>query len=387
MSAPTSKPRLLFVVNADWFFVSHRLRLGKACQQAGYEVHVAGGASDAAQLIEAAGMPFHPLPVDRGGTNPLNDLETLGQLLRLFRRLSPDIVHLVTIKPNLYGGTAARILRIPVVHAVSGLGYAFLGEMNLRRRMLRDALWFAYKTTFSRRRCRVIFQNPTDRDQFVAAKIVASDKTVLIPGSGVDTERFAAKDLPDGPPVVLLPARLLRDKGIVEFVEAARRVKKRFPEARFVLVGRVDEENPAGIPEDEVQGWVNEGVVEWWGSMDNERMPETYAQAHLVVLPSYREGLPLAVAEAQAVGRACVTTDVPGCRDAIDPGVSGWLVPVRDATALAEAMEAALADRADLVRRSSSAADFARGKFAQDAVFAATLSLYRDLGVSALQRA
>jgi glycosyltransferase involved in cell wall biosynthesis len=377
----------LFVVNADWFFVSHRLRLGQACQEAGYEVHVAGGASDAAQLIEAAGMPFHPLSIDRGGTNPLHDLKTLGEMVRLFRRVSPDLVHCVTIKPNLYGGAAARLLRIPVVHAVSGLGYAFLGEMNLSRRALRDALWLAYRTTFSRARCRVIFQNPTDRDQFVESKIVAREKTVLIAGSGVDTARFSPQPLPDGPPVVLLPARLLRDKGVVEFVEAARRVKDRFPDARFVLVGRVDEENPAGIPELEVRAWVGEGVVEWWGPVDNDKMPQIYAQAHLVVLPSYREGLPLAVAEAQAVGRACVTTDVPGCRDAIDPGVSGWLVPVRDAGALAEAMEAALGDREDLVMRSDAAAGFARRKFAQEAVFEATLKLYRDLGVSSRDKA
>lgn len=375
------KPRLLFVVNADWFFVSHRLRLGKACQKAGYEVHVAGGASDAARLIEAEGMHFHPLPFDRGGTNPLNDLKTLAEMVRLFRRVKPDIVHCVTIKPNLYGGAAARLLRIPIVHAVSGMGYAFLGEMNLRRRTLRDALWFAYRTTFSRARCRVIFQNPTDVEQFVAQKIVAREKTRLIIGSGVDTERYAAQPLPEGPPVFLLPARLLRDKGIGEFVEAARRVKVRYPEARMVLVGRVDEENPAGIAESKVRGWVEEGVVEWWGAVDNAQMPETYAQASVVVLPSYREGLSLALAEAQSVGRACITTDVPGCRDAIDPGKSGWLVPVRDGEALAEAMEAALADRTDLVSRSAAAAAFARATFAQERVFEATLKIYRDLGV------
>lgn len=375
------KPRLLFVVNADWFFVSHRLRLGKACQAAGYEVHVAGGKSSASSTIEASGMPFHSLPIDRGGTNPFNDLKTLSEMLSLFRRVQPDIVHLVTIKPNLYGGMAARLLKIPVVHAVSGMGYAFIGEAGPARKVLRKSLLLAYRTTFSRRACRVIFQNPTDRDQFIDSKIVAREKTVLIPGSGVDTERFAQRTLPEGPPVVLLPARLLKDKGVLEFVEAARGIKAERPEVRMVLVGRVDEENPAGIPEEEVQRWVGDGLVEWWGAIENEAMPATYARAHLVVLPSYREGLPLALAEAQAIGRACITTDVPGCRDAILEDRTGWLVPVGDSQALEAAITSALTDRDDLVERSKTAAEFARSHFAQERVFEATLAIYCALGV------
>jgi glycosyltransferase involved in cell wall biosynthesis len=371
----------LFVVNADWFFVSHRLRLGRACQDAGYEVHVAGGKSSASETIEENGMPFHPLPIDRGGTNPLNDLSTLKEMLALFRRVQPDIVHLVTIKPNLYGGAAARLLRIPVVHAVSGMGYAFIGEAGVARKLLRTSLLTAYRATFSRRACRVIFQNPTDRDQFVESKIVASDKTLLIPGSGVDVERFAVQRLPEGDPVVLLPARLLKDKGILEFVQAARGIRGAWPAARMVLVGRVDEENPAGVSEGEVKKWVDEGLVEWWGAAAHEQMAATYAKAHLVVLPSYREGLPLALAEAQSVGRACITTDVPGCRDAIVEGSTGWLVPVRDGAALEAAIKSALTDHDELVTRSIAAAEFARSHFAQEKVFEATLGIYRDLGV------
>src|SRR5690606_438655 len=183
----------------------------------------------AARLIEAAGMAFHPVAMDRGGTNPLHDLATLTQLVRLFQKIKPDTVHLVTIKRNPYGGAAARLLRIPVVHAVSGMGYAFIGEADLLRQTLRKSLLLAYRATFTRKNCRVIFQNPTDRQQFVDAHLVASEKTVLIPGSGVDVARFAIQPLPEGPPVVLLPARLLRDKGVVEFVEAARVVKAAHP--------------------------------------------------------------------------------------------------------------------------------------------------------------
>jgi glycosyltransferase involved in cell wall biosynthesis len=375
------KPRLLFVVNADWFFVSHRLSLGKACQAAGYEVHVAGGRSAAVETIEASGMPFHPLPMDRGGTNPLNDLNTLGEMIALFRRVRPDIVHLVTIKPNLYGGTAARLLAIPVVHAVSGMGYAFIGDAGPARKLLRTSLLLAYRATFSRRACRVIFQNPTDRDQFVESHVVPREKTILIAGSGVDAERFAMQPLPKGPPVVLLPARLLKDKGVFEFVEAARALKSDMPDVRMALVGRVDEENPAGIPEEEIRKWVAEGIIEWWGAVENKDMPATYARASLVVLPSYREGLPLALAEAQAVGRACITTDVPGCRDAIVDGETGWLVRVRDSQGLRVTIKSALTDREELVARSSAATEFARRHFAQGKVFEATLAIYRELGV------
>jgi glycosyltransferase involved in cell wall biosynthesis len=282
-------------------------------------------------------------------------------------------VHHVTIKPVIYGSVVARVLGAKgIVNAVSGLGYAFIprAEDELRHRALRRTLWVAYRLALDGRRSRVIFQNEEDRSTFVAKGLVAAKRTVLVPGSGVDFSAFSARPMPDGPFVALLPARLLWDKGVGEFVEAVRRLRSRWPEARFVLLGRIDPSNPAAIGQDQVESWVRDGIVEWWGHCEHQRMPEALAKAHVVVLPSYREGLPLALAEAAAAGRACITTDVAGCRDTVREGETGWLVPARDAVALAQALEHALADRAETERR---------GRFGVDAVIARTLAVYREL--------
>lgn len=381
---PSPRPLLLFVVNTDWFFVSHRLRLAQACRAAGYDVQVCASESEARRTIERAGFPFHSLPIDRGGTNPVRDQATIRALARLYRSLRPAVVHHVTIKPVLYGGTLARLYDIPAVHAVSGLGYVFIRaeEEGGLPRVLSQALDPAYRFVFGHRRCRVIFQNPADRAQFLHRGLVAPERTALLHGSGVDTDRFAASPLPGGDrPIVLLPARVLWDKGLGEFVEAARLVRARLPGARFVVAGRIDPGNPAAVPEYAMRAWVDEGTIEWLGSLTPDEMPAVYREATLVALPSYREGLPLAVAEAQACGRAVVTTDVSGCRDAIRDGQTGWLVPVRDAAALAGAILGALTDRAELGRRSAAAVDFARERFSERTIYDGTLALYAALGV------
>lgn len=342
------------------------------------------GESEARSVIEAEGFVFHPLEIDRGGTNPLRDGKTLRALGAVYRRVKPDLVHHVTIKPVLYGGICARFLGIPAVHAVSGLGYVFIQNQGDGRAklVLRHVLERVYRFVFSAKRARVIFQNSSDRAQFVERGLVAQSKTRLVPGSGVDPNRFRATPLPEGPPILLLPARLLFDKGLQEFVDAARALRARHPEWRFVLAGRIDPGNPAAATESVVRGWVDEGVVEWWTGLGPEEMPAAYARASLVVLPSYREGLPLAVAEAAACGRAVVTTDVPGCRDAIVPERTGWLVPARDAVALERTIELALSARTELVRRSVEAAAFARERFSSAAIHEAILSIYQELDVN-----
>jgi glycosyltransferase involved in cell wall biosynthesis len=374
----------LFVVNADWFFASHRLLLGRACVEAGFDVTLCAGFTDAKKRgeIEAAGVSFVPLPIERGGTSPRRELRTLATLLGVYRAVRPHLVHHVTIKPVIYGSIVARALGTRgVVNAVSGLGYAFIPRTDdgLRNRALRRGLWAAYRAALDGRRSRVIFQNEEDRATFIEKGLVAPARAVLVPGSGVDLAAFSAQPLPAGPFVALLPARLLWDKGVGEFVEAARRLRRAWPEARFVLVGRIDLGNPAAITREQVESWVRERVVEWWGDCEHQDMPEALAKAHVVVLPSYREGLPLALAEAAAAGRACITTDVAGCRDTVRAGETGWLVPARDVAALTRALEHALADRAEVERRGHLAASFARDRFGVDAVIARTLAIYREL--------
>ncbi len=384
-----ARARLLFVVNADWFFVSHRLPLAIQARSSGFEVAVCAGESEARTRIEREGFTFLPLPIARGGTDPRQDVTTIAALVRAYRAWRPDIVHHVTIKPVLYGSLAARLVGVGgVVNAVSGLGSAFIDTeaRGRRHRALRTGLREAYRIALHGRGTRTIFQNSDDLEGFVSAGLAPSSRVHLIRGSGVAFERFDVSPLPEGPPVVLLPARLLRDKGVVEFVEAARTLKPRFPDARFVLVGRIDPGNPSAISRAEVDGWVNSGFVEWWGAKSHEEMPVVYASATLVVLPSYREGLPLSLAEAAACGRPIVTTNVPGCRDTVEDGRSGWLCRAQDGTSLATAIAEALSSRHELVRRGSRAATLARERFSLEQVIAQTLDVYeRSLAANGLR--
>jgi glycosyltransferase involved in cell wall biosynthesis len=378
--------RLLFVVNADWFFVSHRLKLARAFLREGYDVGLCAGESTFRPRLEAEGVRFFALRIDRGGTHPRRDAETFASLLGTYRSFAPDIVHHVTIKPVLYGSVAARLLGIPAVNAVSGLGYAFIPrpKERLRNSALRGALRAAYRFSLSSPRSRVIFQNQDDLGAFVHSGLVAPGRTRLIRGSGVDLASYRPSPLPDGDFVALVPSRLLWDKGIQEVVDAARIVRAKHPRARVALLGRLDEGNPAAVPASAVAAWQKEGVVEWWEARPHEEMPLVYSQAHVVVLPSYREGLPLALAEAAAAGRAVITTDVPGCRDTVVDGRSGWLVPARRAEGLAAALVAAIEDRPRLEAMGREARALAEQRFDEREVIAQTRAIYDELlGVGA----
>ena len=329
--------RLLFVVNNPAFFMSHRLPVAQAAQRAGYDVHVATMDGPAVADIVALGMTHHVIPMTRSGKHPLQELGTLLALLRLFRRLRPRVVHLVTIKPVLYGGIAARLARVPgMVAAISGLGFVFLSN-SLKMRLVRSVVARLYRLALGHPNSRVIFQNASDRDLLKSLGAVRDEQVVLIRGAGVDLDLCQALPEPAAPPVVAtMVARLLRDKGVWEFVEAARLLRARGVPVTMRLVGGVDAGNPTSATPAEVEAWQREGCVEALGERSD--VPQLYAASHIAVLPSYREGLPKSLIEAAACGRAVVTTDVPGCRDAIDPDKTGLLVPVRDPRALADAI-------------------------------------------------
>ena len=339
----TTGRRLLFVVNNPDFFLSHRVALARAAQQAGFDVHVATMAGDGVTAIEALGMRHHVIPMTRSGAHPLQELGTLIALYRLFREVAPDVVQLVTIKPVLYGGIAARLARVRgMVAAISGLGFVFV-RPGLRGAIVRRIVSTLYRLALGHSNSRVIFQNGADRDTLTQAGAIRSDQVVMIRGAGVDLDQFPEAPEPAEPPVVVtMAARLLIDKGVREFVEAARVLRKRGRAIRMQLAGAPDLGNPASVQPDEVATWTAEAVVTCLG--ERHDIPALYAQSHIVALPSYREGLPKALLEAAAAGRAVVTTDVPGCRDAIDPEQTGVLGPVRDAVALADAIEALVLD-------------------------------------------
>jgi len=368
---------LLLVVNVDWFFMSHRLPIALAAKQAGYDVHIATGITDKLTDMLACGLKVHPLPLVRSGVGVLNAVHTLLNLLRIVKAVRPDVLHLVTIKPVLLGGLVARVLQVPaLVSAVSGLGYVFMAQ-GLVAKLRLHVVRHVYAWALGHKNQTVIFQNPDDLAALQAATGLLASKTTLIRGSGVDLQQYTSLPMPTGIPVVLFPARLLADKGAFEFVAAAQQLKTAGVSARFVLVGQIDSANPTSLTQTQIDEWVAQGVVECWGHRSD--MPAALASATLVVLPSYREGLPKVLLEAAACGRPVVTTDVPGCRDAIEPGKTGVLVPVRNSTKLAEAIAALLQNPAQCAAMGKAGRELAEREFDVQAVAIKHLAIYEQL--------
>lgn len=369
--------KLLFVVNVDWFFLSHRLPIALAAQRAGFEVHIATGMTDKLGVLQAHGLKVHALGLVRGGVGLLNAVQTALDLRRIIKQVKPDVVHLVTIKPVLLGGLVARWTRVPaLVSAVSGLGYVFTAH-GLKARLRQGLVVRLYAWALGHRNQAVIFQNPDDRNTLMAATGLPSSKVEMIRGSGVDLAQYTIAPEAAGVPVVLFPARLLADKGVFEFVAAARSMRARGLAARFVLAGQVDTANPTSVTHAQLDAWLAEGVVEHWGCRFD--MPQVMACATVVALPSYREGMPKALLEAAACGRAVVTTDVPGCRDAIEPGVTGLLVPVREVDGLAQAIEQLLTHPAPRKAMGLAGRRLAEQEFDVRAVVDKHLAIYQSL--------
>ncbi|HLV37786.1 MAG TPA: glycosyltransferase family 4 protein [Spirillospora sp.] len=369
--------RLLYLVNIPRFFVTHRLPLALAARDSGYDVHVATSMYDEpnVQRIREAGLPFHPLPLRQHSTSPLHEWQALRAIYRLYQELRPDIVHQITIKSILYGSAAARLTGVrAVVNAVSGMGYVFVAD-GPKFALIRSAAKLAYHAALRYPHSRTIFQNPDDRDYFVQHGLIDSERAILIKGSGVDMDTFRPQQEPDGLPVVLFAGRLLWQKGVGEFVEAARRLQGR---ARFVIAGFGEAGNPASVPPDKLDEWQRSGVIEWWGQRAD--MPAVFAQSHIVCLPSsYGEGIPKVLIEAAACGRAIVTTDSPGCREITRHGENGLLVPVGDADALCAALAELIEDPARRQQMGAAGRRIAESEFSLAQINAQTLAVYRTL--------
>ncbi|ACL67754.1 glycosyl transferase group 1 [Anaeromyxobacter dehalogenans 2CP-1] len=367
--------RVLFVVNSADFFLSHRLPIAMAARAAGFEVHVATPDSVVGvPRIRAEGFEHHAFPLGRRSLAVWTELRSIAALVALYRRIRPSVVHHVALKAVLYGSIAARLTRVPrVVNAVTGLGYLFSQE-GARGAVIRAAALAIFRPVLRSQRVRVIFQNPDDQAEFVRAGVIRPEQAVLIRGSGVDMRQYAPHPEPSGPPLVVFASRMLWDKGVAEFVEAAQLLKAKGSPARFALVGDTDE-NPAAVPAERLREWHERGIVEWWGRRSD--MPQVFAQSALVVLPSvYREGVPKVLIEAAACGRPIVTTDTPGCREIVRDGVNGFLVPPRDGGAVAAAVEKLVAS-AELRRElGAESRRLAESEFAIDFVVRSTLELY-----------
>lgn len=373
---PLAGLHLLLVVNVDWFFLSHRLPIARAARAAGMHVTVAAGDTGCGDRIRAEGLEFVPMPLSRQGRRAVDERAALAALAQLYRRQRPSLLHHVTIKPVVYGSLVARAVLpgTPVVNALSGLGFTFTAEGS--RGPFAKGVRALYRVALRHPGSTAVFQNEDDRSTFVRAGLVRRERTVIVRGSGVDLDRFRPGARPEQPPIVVLPARLLRHKGVAEFVAAARLVRASRPDVRFVLVGGPDVGNPTSIAESEVRAWLDEGAVEWWGHQDD--MAGVFARATVAVLPSYREGLPKALLEAAAAGLPMVATDVPGCREIVRDRETGLLVPLGDIPALASAVLDLVEDPERAERLGTQARRVAEAEFGDRSVAAATLEVYRS---------
>jgi glycosyltransferase involved in cell wall biosynthesis len=370
-------PKLLFFVTEDWYFYSHRLPIAEAAIKAGYEVVLLANVNLHGELIEGAGVRVIPLALKRRCLNPFQELKTLYDVIAAYRRERPDIVHHVAMKPVLYGSVAAWLTGISrVVNAMAGMGYLFISD-SLKALLLRNFVTRIFRVLLNAGDSRLIIQNPDDGEMFVVNNLVESKRIRLIKGSGVDVMLYRPQPEPDLPVTIILPSRMLWDKGVGEFVEASKLLKQRGITARFVLVGKTDPENPSSIREATIRDWVAAGVVEWWGHRDD--MHDVFPQAHVVCLPSYREGLPKALLEAAACGRPIVATDVPGCREIARHRENGLLVPVKDGVALADALQD-LIENPDLrLNMGKRGQEIAEREFSVEKVVSDTLAVYEEL--------
>ena len=376
----TEQPRLLFLITEDWYFWSHRLELARAARSAGWDVSIATRVGDHGKRIEDEGFKLLPLRLVRSSRHPVRELLTIFELVRLYRRVRPDVVHHVALKPILYGSLAARLGKLPaVVNAFAGLGYTFI-QAGKRKGLLRSVMGRALRWSLALPHSRVVFQNEEDARELTSAGIVRHEQIRIIRGVGVDTDKFSPPPTSQDQnhiPLVVLAGRMLWDKGIGEFVEAARLLKVSGIQAQCVLVGMVDMENPAAISETQLRTWQTDGLVEWWGH--REDMPNVLASAQLVVLPSYREGLPKVLLEAAACGRPLVATDVPGCREVVQDGVNGILVPPKDPASLCEAIARLLQDPGLRARMGARGREIVVKEFSVGRISRETLNLYDEL--------
>ena len=369
--------KLLYVVNEAQFFLSHRLPLGRQAIESGFEVAVVSAADTGEQLLAEHGFRHIPVPMSRSDFQLLDEFKTYRALRAIYQIEQPDLVHHVTIKPVVYGSFAAKSARVPaVVNAVPGMGFVFTrrGRAAALRRTFVNTL---YRLALSHRNMRVIFQNIEDLRGFLGHAIVRRDQAVLIRGSGVDLDSFPPAAEPPMPLTFVLPSRMLKDKGVVEFSEAAEQIRKTHPDWQFWLLGGVDPGNPSSLATREIMDIEKRTGVRWLGHRDN--VTAIMQEAHVVVLPSYREGVPKVLLEAAATGRAMIASDIAGCREVVTDGVTGLLVNPRSVSDLVTAM-LKLGEDAQLRQRCAKAARTkAEAVFSIDDVVEHTFRVYEEL--------
>ncbi|WP_457564531.1 glycosyltransferase family 4 protein, partial [Caminibacter sp.] len=323
--------KIAITLNTSWNIYNFRLGLLKALQKEGYEIVCVAPRDEYSKKLEELGFEYREIKINNKGTNPVEELKLIFDFYRLYKDIKPDVLLHYTIKPNIYGSIAAGMLKIPVISNISGLGTVFLNNSlssKIARKLYKIGLKFPKK---------VFFQNPHDRELFIKNRLVNPKKTDLLPGSGIDTEKFKPSKIRknDGKVKFLMVARLVGDKGVNEYIKAAEKLKQ--DNVEFALLGAFYPGNPTALSKEEIQKWHNEGVINYLGVSDDVKsIMEEY---DVIVLPSYREGLSRVLLEAASLAKPIVTTNVPGCKDVVDDGVNGFLCEVKNASSLAEAMK------------------------------------------------
>lgn len=371
--------KILFLINDLSFFISHRLLIAETVFHKGYDVIIGYGETGGADpfLLQQKGFKVKSLFMQRGGLNLFNEFKTLLSIWKFFKKEKPDIVHLVSIKPYLYGGVISQVLKIPsVVSAVSGLGTLFTSK-NFKSVFLQLLLYPIYKLAFNHHNQIVIVQNLDDLKVLVNLGYLKSSKAKLIKGSGVNLKNFTKLKEKGKVPIICFAGRLIREKGVYEFISAAQLLRKKNINARFVLAGSLDDKNPSSLNQSDLERIQNEGFVELLGYQKD--IPALYEKSHIICLPSYREGFPKALSEAAAAGRAVVTTDVPGCRDSIIPNKTGLVVPIKQSKKLANALQWLIEHPRERVAMGKAGRELAEREFSIDKIVQEHLEIYQEL--------
>ncbi|MGY9006706.1 MAG: glycosyltransferase family 4 protein [Alphaproteobacteria bacterium] len=371
-------PRVLFLVTEDWYFCSHRLPVARALRDAGFRVGVACRVANHGDTIRGEGFELIEIPMSRRSINPFHALATIFRIIRAYKDFRPDVVHQVALKPAILGSIAARFAGVPrVINAIAGLGFVFTSDRP-KAKILRPILHLAFRALLDRDNGLVIVQNPDDGARLSESGAVDPKRIILIPGSGVDLDRFHPAPEPTGTVRVTLVARMIREKGIDDMIEAARILKDRNIDISVTLAGDPDPENPSSIPPEQLEKWRSKGIIEYLGHVDD--VAKLWAESHIAVLPSYYgEGIPLSLIEAAAAGLPMIAVDGPGLREVVIHDKTGLLIPARNANALADAITT-LARDGDLRKRMGDAArQHAAKTFGREAIAVKTLGVYRTL--------
>jgi glycosyltransferase involved in cell wall biosynthesis len=365
--------KVILFANTDWYLYNFRINLARSLQAKDIEVVLLSPPGNYVRSLQEAGFRWLPLPMSRKGMNPVKEIRTLWQIRNIYKNEKPDLVHHFTAKCIIYGSISARRINRAVVNAVTGQGYIFSAQ-GFKGFVLREIACLLFR--YALKGTQVVFQNDEDRRVFINLRLVDSSSTHLIPGSGVNLERFSPSPEPQGLPVVMFAARMLWDKGVGDFVQAARILRSQGVEARFVLVGDTYKDNPSAVPEYQLNAWKEEGIVEWWGWHDD--MPYVLSQSSIVCLPTYyKEGVPRVLTEAASAGRPIVSSDIVACKEIVHHGLNGLVVPPRQPASLAQALRILIEDPSTRSKMGIEGRKIAEQSFSDEKIIHDTFDIYR----------